>query len=262
MFRRYGNFLISFHVEGTDVDGVKPLYYPIRVDLSDIPYGISNAYRRLRANAFEDRNNRQVASSVYDNIVHQFIGKYTNVDDFEALKHVMFVVYYSLPNGCLADSSVSDTCNAFQCFTDAYGWNNVLDYVWRAEVATGTSSVRFMECCLLLELNIEEHFLRNDQALSALPCACEAICRSSLSSVALRLFTLDQHLQYDQACRANTISRDDCCIAENLVARGSRRPKRNVIKRNNSGFCQTKVDYDDFDEDEQETEEEEDDSDF
>lgn len=242
---------------------MKPLYYPVRVDLSEIPYGISNAYRRLRANAFKDRSNRQVASSIYDNVVHQFIGKYTNVDDFEALKHVMFVVYYSLPNGCLADSSVSDNSNAFQCFTDAYGWNNVLDYVWRAEVATVTSSVRFMECCLLLELNIEEHFLcNNDQTLSALPSAYEAICRSSLSSVALRLFTLDKYLLYDQTCRANTISQDDCYVAENLVTRGSERPKRNVFRQNNSGHAQTKVDYNDSDEYEQETEDGEDDSDF
>ena len=262
VFRKDGNFLISFHVEGMDVEGVKPLYYPVRVDILDVQYGIGNACRRLRANVSKDKSNRQIASTIYDNIIQQFIGKYTNTNDFEALKHVMFTVYYSLPYGCLLDSTLSDTCNAFGCFTVAYGWNNIFDYVWRAEVATSMSSARFMECCLLLQLNVKKQYLRKDDlTLSALPYASEAIRCSSLSAVALRMFTLDQELLYDQSYETNATFRVECNIAENLTNIGSERPKRN-IKRINSTLSHDSVDYNHFDDDYEEMEDVDDDSDF
>ena len=236
-----------FCAEGINAEKIKPLYYPIRVDINEVHNGISSVYKYLRANAFKHNSNRQVVSTFYDNIMEQSIGKYTNVDDFEALKHVIFVVYYSLPNGALPHLPVSDTDNLFRCLVESNSWNSILDYIWRAEIATATSSDKFMECCLLLELHVNKNCLSKDQkTLSLLSQASEAMRCSSVSSVALRIFALDKHLLYDHFYKVPAASPHGYNTAEILSSRVSERSRRKITQTKSASLY-TEVGYNPFD---------------
>ena len=222
------------------IKNVRPIYFPIRVDLREVQYGICNAFKCLRANAFMDKSNRQIISTEYDNVLYEFLGMYTESNDFEALKHVLFVVYYSLPYGSLPNLPILDTANAFWCFSEPNSWNNILDYIWRAEVSTATSADKIMECSLLLELNIKKRSFNSLQTLAALPAASGAIRCTSASSVALRIYCLDQQLLYDKAEKADFHLREET-ILENMKKHGSDRPRRNT-RRNNTITSYSKMD--------------------
>jgi len=242
VFKKSGNYLVAFHIEGTEFTDVKPLYFPIEVKPKHVKFGAEYALYQLRACRFTNNNGRQIQSGK-----RSYFDMPDARNECEAAKQAILTVYYALPVGSLImGPELKPHENMFDCISEAVGWNDILDQLWRNLVIQADKASMLMEAILLLEFYINKGWISgaSQKLLNILPSAHFAIRCSTYSSVALRLFSLDQCLVYDKiqylprSERSNTNTHE---IKKIDVARPTtnnyseilpaKRPRGNVKKR-------------------------------
>lgn len=195
-FRRSGHYLVSFHLEGLEYAKVKPLYYPVKVESERVNFGSRYALTQLRAQGFLSNPGRQNLSGKRDFVDSSGDPR----DECEAVKHCLLTFYFALPVGSVTmGQELKSNENVFDCISEAVGWNDIIDQMWRNLVMNARSANKLMESLLLLEFYINKTWLTSAQKLyNALPNAHFAIRCSTFSSVALRIFALDSCMSYEK----------------------------------------------------------------
>ena len=195
-FKRSGTYLVSFHVEGAEFCKVKPLYYPVRVESKSIKYGAKYALTQLRAQSFINNPGRQNLSGKRD-----FLNASDDTsDECEAVKNCLLTFYFALPVGSIVmGQDLKSNENLFDSISEAVGWNDIIDQMWREQLTNARSALKLMEFLLVLEFYINKSWLTSAQRLfNALPNAHFAIRCASYSSVALRIYALDMCMSYEK----------------------------------------------------------------
>jgi hypothetical protein len=156
------------------------------------------AIRRLRALSYLQESNRQIVQMRHSLVKMADVSDEQYLSEFEAVRGVLLTIYAALPFGALPyDDSESEQLNQV---TDTSSWTDELDQVWRSNVAEACEVGALMEATLLLEMTLDRAWLAPAarDLLSALPQPHFALRCGTLSSLALRLFCLDQALLYDK----------------------------------------------------------------
>jgi hypothetical protein len=209
-FKRSGKYTISFTVEGDKADGVKPLVFPVIVEAGQVVSGLSAAIYNLNALQFINIRNRQSFAAF------GWLNKWTQsyfdnqYSERESLRRALMLVYTALPVGSLHTDETQDNITLVEkCIMEPVGWNDVLDQAWRASVDIAWTPAAFMECVLLLEHYINNKWLAapHNRLLNALPSPHFAMRCCTYASVALRIYSIDKAMLYDNVQLPSRLSR-------------------------------------------------------
>eukprot|EP01033_Poteriospumella_lacustris_P001523 gene1523-1100_t len=223
LFKKSGQYTVSFLVEGTNKAGsIRPLIFPVAVHASSVRCGLPDALHRLQARRFVDAAQRQVT------MFRRELAPLTQqtATEFAAVKAALVSVYLALPYGAFSDSegggngggggggstaltssraaAASGASSSTAAITvhalEPNGWDSALEVAWKTAVQAAQTPQELMECVLVLEFYLNRTWLTapNSRLLSALPSAHFAIRAVTLSSVALRVFSIDKALAYEK----------------------------------------------------------------
>lgn len=174
---------------------VKPLVYRLQAVPKKIRTGMNDAIEKLNANQFLNSSQRQfkLTSDVREQL--------NTIDtELDAVKCALMSVYCALPLGSVVVQPQDEVgvYDVYECITEATGWNDYLDQAWKGMVQNATGPVALMECTIVLEHFINKEWLKSPQnrLLNALPNFHFALRCASLSSIALRIYSLDQAMDY------------------------------------------------------------------
>jgi hypothetical protein len=216
LFKKSGNYTVSFLVEGTNKAGsIRPLVFPVAVHASSVRCGLPDALHRLQASQYIDNAQRQI-------VLHRrelLVLTQRPLTDFAAVKAALVSLYLALPLGALSDNENSTTASSSSGrggaassgnktdtvtppvqLLEPNGWNAALETAWKNAIVDAQSVWEVMECVLVLEFYLNRTWLAppNSRLLSALPSAHFAMRAVTLSSIALRIYSIDKALAYEK----------------------------------------------------------------
>jgi hypothetical protein len=215
LFKKSGNYTVSFLVEGTNKAGsIRPLIFPVVVHASSVRCGLPDALHRLQARHYIDNAQRQI-------ILHRrelMAVTQRPVTEFAVIKAALVSLYLALPFGALSDSenttiaasssrggvnsSGNKACSVAPSvqLLEPNGWSAALELAWKDAIIRAQSVWEVMECVLVLEFYLNRTWLvaPNSRLLSALPSTHFAMRAVTMSSIALRIYSIDKALAYEK----------------------------------------------------------------
>ena len=212
IFKKSGEYFISFTLEAAEMQHVKPLIFKIQVESKEILTGPTCAVRQLRAVNFLYSQQRQISSHrrEFQDLLAGICG------ELDATKKALLIVYSALPMGSLIyGPEPKNTESVSEFIAESIGWSDTFDQIWRDTVFSAKGPAILMECLLLLEFYINKQWLspQSQRLISALPPAHFAIRCATCSSVALRVFSLDSALMYDKVQAISRERRSSASVA-------------------------------------------------
>eukprot|EP00605_Chrysophyceae_sp_TOSAG23-4_P000427 GSChrysophyteH1.ASY1.ANO1.484.1 assembled CDS len=208
VFRRSGQYTISFVVEGLNAKNIDPLIYHVAVTARATKAGPEEALQRLEAVKWlHDSGRRVLIPRLKRSLLISKLGRCNN--EFESVRSAILTIFAALPAGSLPPVMVDDrsrskkkeVCEARnEELTEAPGWNDAVEDAWFEVVTCSREPAELMEAALMLQYHIAPKTFTElgMRLLGALPSAHAAMRMPTLSSVALRLFSIDRALQYDK----------------------------------------------------------------
>lgn len=205
-FKKSGNYTISFIAESSEfTNKIEPLSFRIKVESENIIHGLYHSLITLRAFNFMESPSRQILDQrrlLLDRVLSfkETSGEYLN--EFEAAKIALLAVYAALPLGALLwNSDVTFTkkdVNFKFSLIESSGWDDNFDQVWRGAVESTESIEVLMECLLILETFINKDWLSSpyNALIQSLPLPHFALKSATISSICVRIFSLDKSLEY------------------------------------------------------------------
>ena len=210
LFRRAGRYILTFLLEGKLDNSavVDPLVFEVNVNHRSAVTGFDDAIDQMKAHTYHNATGRCFIRSSTDEIIN-------TSSELQAVKSSLLCLYYALPVGSIVIDNSTASCDSqgvapsdmFSKLVANAGntWSDLLDQTWRGAIATATSALILMECCILLESCIDRSWVLPpfDQYIdSVLPRASYAVRAATLSSVALRVYYLDRAIDYNKIIRA------------------------------------------------------------
>lgn len=217
---------------GTQVNHIPPQIHYIKVVAKNILHGNAASLYNLNCGPnFYHMNNRDYLNWSLENsnvnadsdLIEQLNNESEqcmNLNEFDMIRHVLLRLYASLPsssmnpgNGSGKGSGLHNCKENFVSLTTSDGWSVELDALWRKTVLSATTAIELMECTLLLESCLNKAILISASAsssaclklLSVLPSPHYALKCATLSSVALRLYSLDKCIAYSKIPRRSDV---------------------------------------------------------
>lgn len=187
-FKKSGSYTLSFMIEG-QYSSIKPLVFNVLVVSDSICCGVACGLDRLQARKYMNSSDRIMFNRRRELL--NFTNNCSN--ELEALRSAILCLYLALPEGSLSinDDEVD--------MAESNSWNSVLDNYWRQSILQTSTPLGLMECLLVLEFYISKSwYAPNSKLVNSLPSPHFAIRCATLSSVGLRLFSIDRSLIYDK----------------------------------------------------------------
>lgn len=198
VFKRSGNYTVSFLAEGENAVGIEPLIFPIKVRAKSVLYGPVAAMHQLNASKFLETGSRQI--TLYRRDLLRATEALSN--ELDAVKSVILTFYAALPFGSLTvtESNLDSQADMVAAFAGSESWSDILDQAWRGAVLSASTPTELMECVLLLEYSINKTWFHalGLKLMGRLPSPHFAIRCCSLASVALRIYSLDRAIFFDK----------------------------------------------------------------
>ncbi|CAM9892346.1 unnamed protein product, partial [Ectocarpus sp. 13 AM-2016] len=232
-FHRTGRFRLVFHVvpaqfyaapqpgdEGAATAekkgfNIKPLEFHVQVSPRFTYTGAVAALHKLRAVPYLKQRHREESEAVEVDLDLRF-----DCDELECLKMGLFTLLNALPKGAFKEGGLTtdeveglseqQQREGLPAATTTSGWTPSLRECWVSHVASATRSQDLMEALLLLELCLDQKWLKPwyRPAQQKMQSAWHLLRLSTPAAVALRLFALDRAILYDKvATRAQRGSR-------------------------------------------------------
>ena len=213
IFKRSGKYTISFLVElckssaSNPPINIAPLVYTVTVEAKQLLCGCIGALDRLVGSEYVFSVERQISFRRRELLL---LVQDESHNELLSIKKALLTIYLALPSGSLSmipDEGIDNLSDHFhKNLTEAQGWSDTLDSVWRSTVMNAQSPEPLMECTLVLEYYLNKNWLNSvsQRLLSSLPNAQFAIRCVTCSAVSLRIFCLDKAIMYDKVLKQKT----------------------------------------------------------